>query len=298
MNQSLLRKTVQHSALALVLLATACATVERPFSWAQVSPPSPAASTNGALPRKEPNKRIVTDPDGRRFVETRWPLGSPDNVVRLRVPHAYVWWGGAGFAAALGPNYRDPNVVGPHLDTFILEALLPDLAPKTPENADKFKDGISGQVVEMVVNNTATSNRRGAEFIDYLFRFNLPLVLTPAAQKRLGLTFRPKPDHFSLKRMGPIGDFEQFRQFGAVDDIYFPEKDPKELFITCGAEEIRDRVEDSTWQSRPICSHKFYSASLQAVVKLVYRRIYLPEWQTIQERAEQLLASFETTSFR
>jgi|SRR5215471_11821045 hypothetical protein len=43
----------------------------------------------GAQPYRD-NERMVTEPDGTKVVLIRWPVGSRDNVVTLRIPMAYV----------------------------------------------------------------------------------------------------------------------------------------------------------------------------------------------------------------
>ncbi|HVB88817.1 MAG TPA: hypothetical protein VND97_01325, partial [Beijerinckiaceae bacterium] len=34
----------------------------------------------------DPNERFVTDPDGKKFLELRWPMGAWNHLVKLRVP--------------------------------------------------------------------------------------------------------------------------------------------------------------------------------------------------------------------
>jgi hypothetical protein len=276
--------------LASALLAAAVISAAPiPSSRAQTAAtPGPRQGT-----AKEPNSRITTDEKGRRVVELRWAPGRTGPVVKLRVPVNYVWPGGGGIAAALGPNYPDPNVVGPYMDTFVLEALLPDFEPRTQENAERFKAGISGETVKISVSVAPPVARSGGALIDRFFRDKLPMVHPPAIERLFRTKFVHKADRFGLKRMGPIGDFEQFRTFGAIDDIYFPDYDPKDVFMVCSAEEIRDVTEDPTWNRRPICQHTYYSKSLGASVTLTYRRIHLRNWRTIQADAEKLLKSFE-----
>jgi hypothetical protein len=80
----------------------------------------------GAQPNRD-NERIVTEPDGAKVVFIRWPVGSRDNIVTLRVPMAYVPLG----TTPLGPDHRDSNHREPFPTTkvFDIDAMLWDMDP-------------------------------------------------------------------------------------------------------------------------------------------------------------------------
>ena len=274
--------------IKLALLAAAVLTSATALSpyWGERS----AAQTA----KRAENERRAVDGQGRAVVEYRWPLGTPDHVVKLRIPVGYSWFGGGGVGAALGTSYPDPNVVGPYTQTIIIQALMPDLGPKTSDNTELFKGDINERVTRISIVAAARSKFPGALVIDNLFHDFYPLVLGPGEQQIYKMRFGPKLDRYGLKHDGAIdGDFSQFRKLFVVHDIFYPATDPKSMYLICAADEIKDVIEDPSWDRKPICQHYFYSVVLGATVKLLYRRIYAADWRGIQERVERLFSSFE-----
>ncbi|MBV9079282.1 MAG: hypothetical protein JO048_17600 [Methylobacteriaceae bacterium] len=253
----------------------------------------PATARNDRPLAKEANNRPVIDAQGRRVIEYRWPLGTPDHIVKLRIPVGYSWFGGAGLAAALGPDYPDPNVVGAYTSAIVIQALMPDFAPKTADNSALFDSGVNEQVVLVSLGTNVRSKHSGEAIINKLLDHFVSLATSSAKQNKDGLSFGRKSDRWNLSRVGPIGIFDNFRKIGSVEDIYFPDREIKDMFLVCGAEEIRDVTEDPAWPRKPICQHYFYSRRLQATVELNYRRVYALEWRSVQDRAEEMFASFE-----
>jgi len=248
-----------------------------------------------AAPTRYKNSRIVTDPNGQRIAEIRWQPSMEGEVGTLRVPTGYLWRGVAMLNATFGPDYPDPNVVQPSMQGFILEALLPDFEPMTPQNASRFKDSFLGDTIQISIQVAPAINRLGQPTIDYNFRGRLE---SERPNSTNGLLFKApferKPDRFGLQRMGPVSDnFDQFKTFGFISDIYFPAHDPKDVYLVCGAEEIRDVSDDPSWHTRPTCEHHFYSPTLGAMVELTYRRTRLNEWRALQARTENFFKSFE-----
>jgi hypothetical protein len=246
-------------------------------------------------PRKEPNSRIVVDQKGQQLAEIRWNPGRAGPIGTLRIPVGYLWRGVGMLNATFGPDYPDPNVVQSFRQTFILEALLPSFEPMTPQNATLFKDGFTGETIRISITVAPFTTRDGRPTIDANFWGRLE---SERPRSTNGLLFKApfeqKPDRFDLRRMGPVSsNFGQFKSFGFVNDTYFPAYDPKDVYLVCGAEEIRDVLEDPSWPRRPICEHHFYSETLGAIIELTYRRIRLKDWRAIQAGAEQLFKSFE-----
>ncbi len=255
----------------------------------------PGVAFPQAIQRKEPNSRIVRDPDGRQIAEIRWQPGMAGPVGILRVPVGYLWRGVAMLNATFGPDYPDPNVVQPSMQGFILEALLPDFEPMTPQNTSRFKDSYLDETIQISINVAPPVNRRGRSAIDDNFRGQLK---NEGPRSTNGLLFKApferKPDRFGLQRMGPVSDnFEQFRIFGFVNDIYFPADDPKEDCLVCFAEEIHDVSNDPSWPRRPTCEHHYYSPTLGAIIQPTYRRTWLKNWPVVQAGVEQLFKSFK-----
>jgi hypothetical protein len=244
------------------------------------------------------NVRIIADEKGRHLVAIRWAPGRSDAVGELRFPVEYVWQANGVPIGILDGKFLQPDAVGPYMEGFILEALLPGFEARTAQNADRFKDGISGETIKIAVSVAPPIARGGGPIIDSHFQTRLRIIQYGLNGPVDHFSFRNKPDRFGLKRMGPVGDFEQFRTFGAVHDIYFPDLAYKDVFMVCGAEEIHDGAEDPSWTRRPICDHTYYSSKLGAVVQLGYRRTWLKDWQVLQAHAERLLQSFEFVNQR
>lgn len=256
--------------------------------WA--SPPKPVQS---ALVKPQ-NAKVSKDANGRSVIDIRWKRSEGVPIGILRVPEDFLW-GSIGLltgAFGFGPNYPDPNVIENSLQRFTLEALLPNFEPKTPENANRFKDGISGETVLIGINRAPVLGRSGLPIVESSFRIHLRDIGSEFDTRTYGTRIIEKPDRFGLKRRGPSGDFEQFRKFGYVRDIYFPDREFKDVFMVCTAEEIRDVAEDPSWPKRPLCQHIYYSSVLGARVELSYRRLWLKDWRDIQAGTEKLFQSF------
>lgn len=258
----------------------------------QRSPLIPIRATSD----KPPNSRIVTDANGERVAEIRWRPADAGPIGILRVPANYIWRGGGLATGGFGPDYPDPNVVQDYAYSFVLEALLPNFEPFTTTNAARFKDGITGNTLTILISRAPISGRGGISVVELAFRSRLRMLQGGADDRRYHIQYAEKPDRFGLKRYGAVGDFEQFRAFGAVDDLYFSDRESKDVFILCGAEEIHDVAEDPSWTRRPICQHTYYSSTLGGLVQLAYRRLWLKDWRDIQAGVERLFQSFTFTA--
>ncbi len=275
----------------LMLLATVlCAAALN--SIAQRAPPAPTH----VISDKPPNSRIVTEPNGQRVAEIRWRPANAGPVGILRVPANYIWRGGGLATGAFGPDYPDPNVVQSSTYNFILEALLPTFEPFTPQNANRFKDGITGSTITIMITRAPVIGRGGIPLVELTFRSALQMLQGGANDKLYHIRYAEKSDRFGLKRYGAFGDFEQFRRFGAVNDLYFPDREFKDVFLLCGAEEIHDALEDPSWTARPICQHTYHSSVLGGLVQLSYRRIWLKDWRDVQAGVDRLFHSFTFTA--
>lgn len=279
------------AAVTIGLILTAAGALQHRSAYGQTAPelkPDPSGEK-----AKRSNTRTITDQNGRRLAAIRWAPARSETVGELRFPVEYVWQVNGVPIGILDGKVLEPNAIGPYMEDFILEALLPDFEPRTVQNAERFKDGISGETVRIAVSVSPPIARGGGPIIDRAFRSRLEIEQSSSKGPIYHFPYKDKSDRFGLKRMGPVGDFEQFRTFGSLHDIYFPDRDSKDVFIVCDAEEIHDVMEDPSWKRRPICDHTYYSPVLGAVIKLEYRRIWLKDWRTVQANAERLLQSFE-----
>jgi hypothetical protein len=89
----------------------------------------------------DPNERVVTDADGKRFLELRWPLGSSEHLAKLRVPLEYVSWADTGCGSAVMPDYPDPNYTYPFASSFRVSVSLPDFEARPRSEELKFRRG-------------------------------------------------------------------------------------------------------------------------------------------------------------
>ena len=85
------------------------------------------------------NVQVVTEPGGEKVQRVRWAIGSPDNIVTLRIPLGYTSLWAAAIGAWVGPDYGDQTLRDRKSATaFSFAALLPDMAVRTKENFDEF----------------------------------------------------------------------------------------------------------------------------------------------------------------
>lgn len=108
-----------------------------------------------------------------------------------------------------------------------------------------------------------------------------------------------KASQFGLQRYGV--DFEKFPDIPevthasiAADDIYYLRARDGRLqtVILCNAEEMKTVADGPQYHAVAQCQQKFISKPLNALVSINYRRVYLPQWRSIERAWEQLLESF------
>ncbi|HTO79641.1 MAG TPA: hypothetical protein VMJ31_07690 [Methylocystis sp.] len=249
----------------------------------------------------DPNERFVTDLDGRRFLELRWPIGSVEHRVRLRVPAEYVIWADTGCQSAVWPGYPDPNYTNPFAVGFAIGVNLPDFEILPPSKRTIFGGGIDS--TELVILVSATARAKGAEEEK---RLNLEKAFVSIRDFSLDenniqmrtahLKSGPKADKFGLKRVGVLGNlgFLKNEYSGAFAvDFYYVNRNPVDLWFECQAEENKDHDEDSSWHRRPMCKAYFRNARLDVSLQADFPRIYMDKWQEIRESMERILDSFE-----
>jgi hypothetical protein len=239
---------------------------------------------------------VVTDVES-----IRWPIGPKDQlrIITLHIPLSYLWRPGASLKATVPRSIERGSTNDSYTSYFVLEALLPNFESRNAGNANEFAEGTTGKTITIAIGASINGDRSstdGTPLIDSAFRRTRAALVTDYDRKHHAAVLATKPDRFGLKHEGAVEDFEKYKcDVGMTHDIYYPASDPKETFIICGAEEIRDVSEDPKWCRKPICVQEFYSPSLRARVDLQYRRIYLKDWQELQQRTERLLSSLERT---
>lgn len=246
-----------------------------------------------AFPKKERNV-IGLDRKNQTFIIKNWPLGNTVETASLLINFEYILVPHSGVVVA--ENYD--RAVGEIHSTYfnqpmVISARLPDLKPLAARSPNGSYDDAKDADITISFSPTAMSEKKENFLIHALYEFNNPFVVRKWQKEKYSLKFGHKPSRFGLDRLGPIGNFEPFKQDTAVNDLLFSIENPKSVVLICPAEEIKDAAEDATWQQRPICTHYFFSSSLKALVKLTYRRTYLHDWKEIQNKTETLLASFK-----
>ena len=249
----------------------------------------------------DPNERFVNDADGRRFLELRWPIGSVENRVRLRVPAEYVTWADTGCQSAVVPGYPDPNYTNPFAGSFDIGMSLPDFQTLPPPERNTSMKGLDW--TKLLVEILTTARAKGGEdkkrqLTQTGFENSQRLYLNSDnfLMRQAKLTSGRKPDKYRLKRVGVIGDMEHFKtEYGGGEavDLYYVDHDPLDLWFKCGAEEIKDHTEDAAWHKRPLCAAHFRYVRLDVAITLRFPRIYMQIWPEIKARTEKILDSFE-----
>ena len=243
----------------------------------------------------DPNERFVTDEHGKRYLEARWPLGSKDNLVKLRIPAEYMYWVDLGCSS---PFFKDPNIVGPYAGGLYFEMTLPDFQPHNDSNDNLFH-GPDWSSIKISIDTLVNFHEKKINIIGQLMKVNQEIFQNPDSSdvKEYNFRYGPKPDRFGLKRFGTITDFSVFnKEYGVpfAADIYYPDHDPIDYYIMCQSEEVKDfKEEPGLGHPTPRCEQHFYSERLDASVELDYRRLSLPQWRVWQEKTEQFLQTIQ-----
>ena len=256
---------------------------------------------SSAVGHCDPNQHYIVDSNGQRFLEIRWPLRSEDNLVWLRIPADYLWQGAnTSCVSFFGPGYSEPGIDGPFQEGFVLQVALPDFTPEDIHKPDlRFSRGplwtsmiISADSIVRIPEN------KKKDILEKMMDTSKSIYLNPEniGAKEDHITYGPKPDRFGLKRIGAIGNIsrDNVRKINAsLEDIYFSDHKPLDIWIKCQSEEIKDVLEDPSWGDRtPLCEQNFYSPTLDVEIKIIYRRIFLPKWRELEQKTEELMKSF------
>jgi hypothetical protein len=239
-----------------------------------------------------PNKALSSD---KRYMELRWAIGSRSNIVKLRVPIEYY----AGVKGCLGPSSLFANSddnLDIHAHTLAIKASLPDFQPPSASNAALFRAGLGWSAMNILISSITSAIIDKAELEQSKFDTGVGIFLGEKKLKGYSLVKGVKPDKYGLKRIGAIGDFEQYKNklpLPPADDFYYSDDHPISVWAQCTVEEIKDHSEDPEWRGRPICELNFRNERLDATVKIVLPRIYMDKWRETKIGVEKLIDSFE-----
>jgi hypothetical protein len=249
---------------------------------------------------KEPNQKIVVDEQGRKVFELRWPHGSADKIVKLRIPVEYAWLSGMGAAAglskALGPDYQDPNVTEPYIYIFNLEVALPSFEPQTKSNKHLFEMGKNKSVALISIYGSTLEGMSiyNEPMVHTIFKGQIEKMKEIQNSYSGRIKFEQKPNLFGLNRYGPVGDVEYvWSKTVYVHEYYYPDNEQKTYFIECIVKHSNETEEHIKSDRGNFCTHYYQSKYLKGRVRLHYTQNQIKDWAEIQRKTEELISSFQ-----
>jgi len=253
----------------------------------------------GSSPAKscDPNERLVTDTTGSSYLELRWAIGTPTNLIKLKIPAEYISGANTGCIPETYLGYPDPNYTSPSAQDFAIALSLPDFVPFRKADPRNFKNGLDWSAMEVLIESTVkTINDGDAEQKLLDFSTDLYLSNSNISLKKSGLHGGRKPNLFGLNRVGTIGDVSIYQNnFGGNEavDFYFPDSKPVDFWIQCQASGIKDHTEDPAWSRRPPCTMYFRNQTLSAALHVEFPRIFLYMWPKIKQNVEIVIGTFQ-----
>ena len=244
----------------------------------------------GIQPNRD-NERIVTEPDGAKVVFIRWPVGSRDNIVTLRVPMAYVPLG----TTPLGRNNRDSNHREPSPTTkvFDIDAMLWDMdpLPRDRQLTTEQRNMVVFGTIESIYAGSRIRNE--AQQLKLIAKARLEGIRRNYYQTRYRLPIVEKPGRFDLRRIGAVHDLGGRTPVG-LNDFYYSGDQPETAndFLLCTDEAVPDDPPSGKF-ANPGCQQWFALSELSATVKATYRRRHLGEWREIKRRVSELILSWK-----
>ena len=232
------------------------------------------------------------------MVEFSYQPNGPETQVALRMHRGYVfdlvgWWEPHMPKKAPAP----PGT--PQKDAF-LWLLWPTLEPKTQANAAQFnvpgggtmihvllrgwsdwpRDPLPTKTLDAYLNRLVLFERE--QVVLYLGEPTPPLV---DYAPRYGLSVQGAAPDF-LRSMNKLGDAQILLPSDWSGTV------APSAVIRCTFEEVPDPEDAPGAYRTPQCKHWFVHRASGSIVSLGYRRVHLPEWQSIQSRVDALLSSF------
>jgi hypothetical protein len=230
------RRHVVPLVFVTIALAAAAIVVTSSELRAEQAPPS-GDMRAGKQPYRD-NERIITAPDGKKFVFVRWAERSRDNVITLRVPLAHAPIGGI---ALLGPNYPDPNYQQPFMESLVFDAMLWDMRPVS-RNRKLLREKNNMLVFGMIESIFFGSKER--DEIGQLrthAEIQLNGILRNYNQICYKLSIIDKPSRFGLRRIGAVHELGDRTPVG-LHDFYFDGDQPQTAtnFMSCTDDAVPD----------------------------------------------------------
>ena len=195
---------------------------------------------------------------------------------------------------------KAPAPPGTPQKTAFLWFLWPVLEPKTLANAAQFNVPGGGNMIHVLLGGWSDWewDPLPAKTLDaYMIR-----LVRLTRQQVVGYLGQPTPllvdyrPRHGLSVQGAAPDLLRSTQKFGKEQVLLPSNwlgpDAPSAVITCTCEEVPEPEDAPGTFGTPQCKHWFVHRGSGSVVSLGYRRIFLPEWQTIQSRVDALLSSF------
>jgi hypothetical protein len=240
-----------------------------------------------------PNKALSSD---KRFLELRWAIGSRSNIVKLRVPIEYAQ---NALIGCLGPSslfFNSADNADLYAHTLALQLPLPDFPRPSDSNAWIVGPGLGRQKLEILITSIVSARRDKAEMEQFMFDTSVSTFLGERDLKEYNLTKGAKAEKYGLKRIGAIGNFEQYKNkfpLPPADDFFYSDDHPISVWAQCKVEEIKDQNENPEWRGNSYCKLNFRNERLDATLQISMLRMYMDKWREVKSIVEQLIDSFE-----
>jgi hypothetical protein len=196
-------------------------------------------------------------------------------------------------------------------ESWFLAALWPGLTPMRAGNADDERDFNTPGRGRQIMIGVWFSRRNLDRFLDAIAgaptrpgETALPVLdalwRRTRQADRFGLEMYPDEVDMASRppnatdRPEPLADYQMVRW----EDFFIRRDAPDgniNTFIRCTTSRIADPPADALPGTRivPQCVHKFVIHDYQANVQVVYRRVYLAQWQEIEQSVRAKLTGFE-----
>jgi hypothetical protein len=244
------------------------------------------------------------DPGNQAPASVEWPLGrSGKERVTLQLDGYLSPTDRAVMAADRGrPIYN-----GQIHEEMVLSALWPGMVTSSSDNRGDFNVAGGGRLMRVLVDSAAIEDWEGHHYDALQSIFDIALdrsvnglcvgvMAQSHCYKREAADV--KPAKYGLDRAGV--DFAKYPDFPESDRSAYPERDiyylrgpdgALQTVILCMAEEAKTVEDGPQYRMVAQCEQNYVNRRLNALVKISYRRVYLPEWRAIQESWDRVLLS-------
>lgn len=221
-------------------------------------------------------------PDGNRVLDVRWAVGSPDTIVTLRIPKAYLGpFVGPGNCYPFGSAEPDIDCRYTFQYALPIRASMPEVGPPPPED--------SADTIAVTMTSTALASPGETPLEILSGRLDKAVELQKLSVNQL----KPLRGPGGLVGIGPVAKKEDASTEVGVRDIYYNGSTPNTstVYLTCDDDDINRLVGFATGPDAP-CDEFFVVPELKAIAMVSMRFKYIDKWNDIPDRVSRLLVSF------